>query len=138
MVPLSASARRLSTTPLAGTGAPGHRARQHAVFVVEQLGGFQPLHFGRERFLAEHFQYRKPPAAEIQRGNPVARAVAVHGGEQVFAFLHLDGRHAADFLRSEVHLLLVDELAGREHGRLDAARHELLEVYFDDGAAPEP
>ncbi len=45
--------------------------------------------------------------------------------------------HAADLLRRELHFLLVHELAGREHRRLDAAALDLLGLHLHGGAAAQ-
>ena len=55
----------------------------------------------------------------------------------VVAFGHVDLRDAADLLRRELHLLLVDEAARREHRRLDRARRERLDLDLDGDAAAE-
>ena len=52
----------------------------------------------------------------------------------VVAFLDIDLHDLADFLGRELHFVLVDEPARCEHGRLDAARLELLDLNLDEAS----
>ena len=70
----------------------------------------------------------QPLVVDLQHELPLLHAIA---------FLDEDGRDTADLLGRELGLLLVDEPPGREHGRLDAARRDLLRLHFDGDAAAD-